>query len=240
MRGRETDWRTGENLPAGPESRIVSRMKTIKHIAWDWNGTLIDDVHAGLGSLNRMLERRGIKTLSRDGYRRQFDFPVKKFYEDLGFDFSVDDWHGVSVEFYADYMEIADDIPIRKGMLDSLAALRARGIGASVLSACEHGILAGMIESRGATQHFDSIYGIENLYADSKVDVGRRLMADHGLQPEELLVVGDTTHDHEVAAELGCRCLLFTGGHMTRERLDACGHGLLESLGDVETVLTSA
>ena len=208
-------------------------MHRVKHIAWDWNGTLIDDVHAGLGSLNRMLERRGIPTLSRDQYRTNFDFPVKTFYEGLGFDFETEDWHGVSVEFYADYMEIADDIHVRPGILEAIQTLKGRQIGASVLSACEHQILVGMLEKRGVLSAFDSVYGIDSIYADSKVGVGKRLMADHGLEPEELLVVGDTTHDHEVAEALGAQCILFAGGHMTADRLDACNRDVLDFLEDI-------
>lgn len=38
-------------------------------------------------------------------------------------------------------------------------------------------------------------------------------------------MVGDTIHDAEVAKALGAQCVLYTGGHQSRERLAAvCPH----------------
>ena len=35
-----------------------------KHIFWDFNGTIIDDVHNALSFVNDMLERKGMKPIN--------------------------------------------------------------------------------------------------------------------------------------------------------------------------------
>ena len=35
-------------------------VKTIKHMVWDWNGTLMNDVGLCLDITNQMLQRRGL------------------------------------------------------------------------------------------------------------------------------------------------------------------------------------
>ena len=60
-----------------------------KHILWDWNGTLLDDMWLCVESLNRILKKRERPPLDEKTYKETFSFPVKKYYETLGFDFSV-------------------------------------------------------------------------------------------------------------------------------------------------------
>ncbi len=42
-----------------------------------------------------------------------------------------------------------------------------------------------------------------------------------GTHPEDVLLVGDTNHDHDVAQSLGIGCVLITGGHQSEPRLTA-------------------
>ena len=48
-----------------------------KHIIWDWNGTLLDDVWLCLGIVNKMLSKRDLPTINSNEYRNIFDFPVQ-------------------------------------------------------------------------------------------------------------------------------------------------------------------
>ncbi len=75
--------------------------------------------------------------------------------------------------------------------------------------------------------------GCSNIYADSKLEAGRDLLTKIGLSPEQILLVGDTTHDHEVAEELGCAVVLLAEGHQSKERLSGCGCPVLECATDV-------
>ena len=59
-----------------------------KHIVWDWNGTLLDDLWLCIESINFVLESRGMSQVDKESYKSIFTFPVIKYYEHLGFDFS--------------------------------------------------------------------------------------------------------------------------------------------------------
>ena len=54
-------------------------LSPVRHIIWDWNGTLLDDVDAALNAINRMLQARGLPTLGLTRYRDIFGFPVRDF-----------------------------------------------------------------------------------------------------------------------------------------------------------------
>jgi phosphoglycolate phosphatase len=194
----------------------------IRHIIWDWNGTLLDDVAACVQAMNRMLARRRLGRLTVEHYRRIFGFPVQRYYRALGFDLAREDWDAVAVEFHDRYAVTARAARLRQGIRSALERLRAGGMPMSVLSASESAILRRMLAERRIGVFFDRICGLSDLHARSKLHLGRRLLAQMGLPPRSVLLIGDTTHDYDVARELRCRCLLLAGGHQAEERLAPC------------------
>ena len=61
---------------------------TYTHAVWDFNGTILDDVEAGILAVNRLLSERGLPTISgREDYYRVFRFPIRSYYEALALTF---------------------------------------------------------------------------------------------------------------------------------------------------------
>ncbi len=109
-------------------------------------------------------------------------------------------------------------------------ALRRRGPPMSVLSASERSILTRMLGASGIRDYFVHVLGLSNLYAASKLDLGRELMHVTGCTGGALLLIGDTLHDFEVSRELGWRCVLLEGGHQAEHRLRRCGCPVMPDL----------
>jgi len=196
---------------------------TIQHIVWDWNGTLLDDVTACVSSINEMLRVRGLAQLTVDVYRDTFEFPVRNYYDALGFNLEAEDWDAVAREFHANSARFSPEAPLRNEVRPALDRLRGRGVPMSVLSASEISLLERMMRERHVRDYFDHVYGLDDLYARSKMDEGRALLREVALPPDSILLVGDTTHDFDVAQELGFRCVLITGGHGPERKLRQCG-----------------
>ena len=54
----------------------------IKHIIWDWNGTLLDDLDVSMEALNYVLEKENLPlVLDKEEYRKYFQFPVIEYYK---------------------------------------------------------------------------------------------------------------------------------------------------------------
>jgi phosphoglycolate phosphatase len=201
-----------------------------KHLIWDWNGTLLDDAAACVAAINTLLARRRLPQVSRQQYLDVFDFPVRNYYLQLGFDFAREDWDRLTEEYHAEYAETSRQSPLRAGTQAALAALQAAGLSLSVLSASELKLLRRMMDERGILGFFRHVYGLSDLYAHSKVDLGHTLLNDAGLACAEALLVGDTTHDYDVAQAIGVPCLLMTGGHQSAAKLSRCACPVVETL----------
>ena len=213
------------------------RPAAVRHLVWDWNGTLLDDARACMQAINRMIAARGLRRLTLARYREIFRFPVKSYYRELGFDLEREDWDVVAREFHDRYRVASRRAPLRRGARTLLRRLRAAGVPMSILSASEESLLRGMLAARGLDRYFARITGIANLHAASKLDAAHGLAASLGLPPSRVLLVGDTTHDFEVARGLGWRCVLLAGGHQSERRLRDCGCPVLPHLADVGRLL---
>ncbi|HEX2677868.1 MAG TPA: HAD hydrolase-like protein [Polyangiales bacterium] len=209
----------------------------IRHVVWDWNGTLLDDVDHALDALNHLLDARAMPRLGRDAYRERFGFPVRDFYVGLGFDLEREDFAALSETFIARYDSKAGDAKIHDDVRSTMLALRERGIAQSVLSALESTRLSRMLSAHGLAEFMTHVRGLDHLEASSKVALGVELARTltESLAPQEILFVGDTLHDLETASAMGCECLLIVRGHQTRERLAATAgdHRLIDALSEV-------
>ncbi|MCX6282944.1 MAG: hypothetical protein NTW31_01715 [Bacteroidetes bacterium] len=78
---------------------MFNKFADYKHIIWDWNGTLLDDAWLCVEVMNGMLEKRGLEKVSLDFYRSVFTFPVRDYYEKLGYDFEKEPFEEVGMEF---------------------------------------------------------------------------------------------------------------------------------------------
>ena len=211
----------------------------LRHIIWDWNGTLLDDTQAGVNAINAMLATRGLPQIDIPYYREVFGFPVINFYRTIGFKIERENWDAMAHEFH-DLFLADTSIRLHDDATRALACLQQAGIGQSVLSASEQSILSAMLDTFGVTRYFDGVYGVDNLYGHSKLELGHALVKRLDLPPESVLMVGDSLHDHEVAEALGVRCLLIAQGHQSYARLARSGAHALHSLADMAAWLQAA
>ena len=58
-------------------------------------------------------------------------------------------------------------------------------------------------------------------------------MAEMEWDPADILYVGDTLHDGEVAQAMGVECVLVSHGHQNRHRLSQAGLTVVDSLDEV-------
>ena len=134
----------------------------MKHILWDWNGTLLDDTRAALDTLNEMLRRRGAAEIGMDFYRDRFAFPVRPFYEDIGVKLESEDWDALAVEYHDIYA--SQPKRLNRETVAALSAAAQAGAGQSIISALRQDLLETAVnEEFGLGDYFAHVYGVDNL-----------------------------------------------------------------------------
>ena len=204
-----------------------------RHILWDWNGTLFDDAWLCLEIINELLARRRLPLVDNARYETCFTFPVKEFYRAVGFDFDRDSFEVLAAEFMAVYDVRRFNCRLQPGAHEVLDTLTQRGVAQSILSAYEQSRLDEMVAHLGLRGYFHHQVGLNDYYSSGKVESGKRLIADLGCAPGDVVLIGDSLHDAEVAEAMGTACLLLPCGHYSRARLLSHGAPVLNSLHDL-------
>ena len=78
--------------------------------------------------------------------------------------------------------------------------------------------------------YFVRILGTDNHYAYGKETLTKEWMKDLGFHPKEVLFIGDTIHDKDIADVVGSDCILVSKGHVSKERLQKTGASVFEEL----------
>jgi phosphoglycolate phosphatase len=199
-------------------------------IIWDWNGTLLNDAGLAVQIMNQMLTRRGLLPLSIDSYKSVFTFPVKDYYQKIGFDFQTESFEIPAMEFIELYNSQLKDCSLHFETIKVLNHFQSVGVKQYILSAMEQNVLNDCLKHYQIENFFEHVSGLDNFYAASKILNGHRLMAELNLDPSDLVLIGDTVHDFEVATELGCPCILIANGHQSKAVLRATGVLVLDSM----------
>jgi len=205
----------------------------ISGIIWDWNGTLLNDSGLAVQTMNQMLERRGLPMLSVDDYKSVFTFPVKDYYQKIGFDFQKEPFEIPALEFIDCYNSRVKECCLQKDTLRVLKYFRSIDVKQYILSAMEQVVLDNCLRHYQINGFFEYVSGLDNIYAVSKIENGHRLIAELGLYASELVLIGDTVYDFEVATELGCQCVLIADGHQSKEVLQATGALVINSISEL-------
>ncbi len=200
------------------------------HIVWDWNGTLLDDSWLCVEVMNTLLSARNLPLLTLERYRNIFDFPVKSYYEKLGFDFNKESFEVVGMDFMTGYNLRQKECWLHEDAVNCLKCLEKSEYQQSILSAREQNELRQEIMERKISAYFDHIDGLDDHFAHGKTDVGIRLLNELNVEKRKVLFIGDTCHDADVAKELEIDCILVPHGHHSKERLRKTGWPLVKSL----------
>lgn len=208
-------------------------IEAYRHIIWDWNGTLLDDVGIVIDAMNSLLRKRNLPLLDIEKYKDIFIFPVKDYYARLGFDFSVEPFEKLAAEFISLFNSDKYQFRLYDGAEKVLDFVSNMGISQSILSASHEQGLIEVVSKLDISDYFIAIAGLNNHYANSKVERGKELLDELGLNPDEVLLIGDTVHDYEVSKEIGCGCLLIGNGHQSRRKILDCNTNIVETITNV-------
>ncbi|MDD7985606.1 HAD hydrolase-like protein [Lentisphaera marina] len=209
-------------------------MKHVKHIFWDWNGTLLNDVDLCVHVTGKFLKERHDKLLDREMYLSEFGFPVIDFYKKIGIDLKDADYGQMSIDWIGAYNQsFGDFAELHSEVGEVILALQNLGYKQSILSACEKGLLETLVKKYQLWDHFESVHGVEDFKAHGKVDLAHSAVQLSELKAEECVLIGDTIHDYEVAQEVGMQCLLIAKGHQHIDRLKATGCEVLDDISQV-------
>ena len=211
------------------EKRMIKTGRLPDYCVWDFNGTILDDVETGIAAVNHLLAQRGLDTIpSKAEYRRVFGFPIRAYYERLGFDFEKEPYEAIAPLWVEEYLRRVVNAPLLDGVKEALERFQSMGVRQVVLSATELGMLKGQLDALGITEYFEEIMGLDNIHDASKTALAKEWRERH--PDAHVLLLGDTDHDYETARAMGAECILIAAGHQSEDYLRGVAPNVIGSL----------
>ena len=210
-----------------------------QHIIWDWNGTLLNDVKLCADIMNNLLKTRSLPTITLEKYREIFTFPVKDYYIKAGHDFVSESFEEISVKFIDEYENRKAGCALYPLAVEVLEIFHSLKIKQHLLSAYKQNNLKDIIKHYEIEEYFHSVRGLDHIYADGKMELGKQLMNDISSNGKEskILLIGDTIHDYEVAQGLNTDCILVSNGHQNNEKLKSLNIPVYNNLEEIFLLL---
>lgn len=209
----------------------------VQYIFWDWNGTLLDDAEICMHTMNSMLQKRQMPLLHLEYYKSIFGFPVIDYYQKIGFDFKIESFEDLSVEFIEMYNNELEFAPLIEGAKEVLHHFKNTEHKNIIISAMKQDMLLKSVRDKKVEDYFSDILGISNIYADSKSKIALDFVQKNLINKNDIVLIGDTAHDYEVAEAIGCRCILIADGHQSEERLKETGAEVISTLSNLLTTI---
>lgn len=206
----------------------------MKHVVWDWNGTLFDDLTIVVSAVNAAIEPLGLRSIDAERYRDLYTRPVHVFYERLlGRPLTSEEWQSIDLSFHEAYRASLNDAGLAADAPIALERVRELGGSQSVLSMWWHDELVPTAERLGVSGYMLRVDGIR---ADAGAEKQGHLEAHivelvegHGVQ-DTIVMIGDTLDDAIAAADVGVECVLVDSGSHHRDELAATGCPVAPSL----------
>jgi phosphoglycolate phosphatase len=196
----------------------------MRYIFWDWNGTIVNDAYALCHAFNQLIIESGIEPVSLERYREIYQHPVRKMYREVGVDLDANGFENMAALWHPLYRDAASACVLHHDAVSTISTLAGLGSRHSVVSALPHDFLISQVNRYGIGHLFDYVHGLPDLCADSKIAQAVELAERLGARGEEITVVGDSSHDAEVARELSANCVLVARGAESRARLERNGY----------------
>lgn len=211
------------------------------HLVWDWNGTLLDDIHAVLGASNAAFAEVELGPLTLEQYREMYCVPIPRFYERLmGRLPTPAEWERMDGLFHRHYTEQRAACGLTEGAEELLVRWQLGGRSQSLLSMYGHEHLVPVVRGYGIERHFVRVDGRTGPSGGSKAQHMERHFEVLGdIAPESAVVIGDAVDDAVAAAHVGARAVLYTGGSHSRSSLEAAGVPVVDTLAEAVALAES-
>jgi phosphoglycolate phosphatase-like HAD superfamily hydrolase len=203
----------------------------VRHVVWDWNGTLFDDHIAVVAAINDALASLSLNPIDSDIYRTHYTRPVQRFYEQVaGRPIAPREWRTLDDAYHDSYSAWVERLKLAPDAWAALVAAEAAGLTQSLLSMWRHQDLVSLVERLGIGRFFLRVDGLRVPGGGGKTQHLEAHLAALEVEASAALLIGDTLDDLAAAWAVGAHCVLYDGGSHHRSALEATGVPVVDTL----------
>lgn len=192
-------------------------------IAFDWDGTLFDSTAIIARSIQAAVVDLGGIRPTDEAASYVIGMNLLQALAHAAPDIPVAQHAALGERYRHHYFQHQHDISLFKGVLPMLAALKTRHHWLAVATGKSRRGLDEALRAVELKGVFDGSRTADETAGKPHPRMLTELMAEFGVPPERTLMIGDTTHDLQMARNAGCASLGVSYGAHSHHGFDAFG-----------------
>ncbi|HEX2547669.1 MAG TPA: HAD-IA family hydrolase [Ramlibacter sp.] len=199
----------------------ASRPRQFDLIAFDWDGTLFDSAKIIVRCIQRAVADVGGTVPSDQAASYVIGMGLMEALAHAAPDVPRERYAELGVRYRKHYLDHQDDLSLFDGVLPMLLALRERHHWLAVATGKSRRGLDEVLHSVELKGMFDGSRTADETAGKPHPRMLHELMREFGTEPERTLMIGDTTHDLQMAVNAGCASVAVSYGAHTTEGFEA-------------------
>ena len=182
----------------------MQRTLTFDLIAFDWDGTLFDSTKIIVRCIQAAVRDVGGTVPSDEAAAYVIGLGLMQALAHAAPDVPQDKYPELGARYRHHYITHQNDISLFDGVLPLLAALKARGHTLAVATGKSRHGLDEALQAVELKDRFDGSRTADETAGKPQPRMLDELMKQFGVKPDRTLMIGDTTHDLQMALNAGC------------------------------------
>lgn len=190
-------------------------------LVFDWDGTLMDSAGAIAFSIQAASRDVGLPVPSESEARHIIGLGLNEAVAALFPELPRSDYGALVERYRHHYLSQDAEIPLFSGVTETIAALREEGFLLAVATGKGRHGLDRVLRHTGLGQYFHSSRCADECFSKPHPCMLLKIMDELGVVPARTLMIGDTSHDLQMAGNAGVAAVGVSYGAHPREGLMA-------------------
>jgi phosphoglycolate phosphatase len=178
-------------------------MSRYELVVFDWDGTLMDSTGVIAQSLRDACADVGIAVPTEEDARFVIGLGLEDTFNHVAPTLDAEGRRRLSERYRFHFLAREAQMPLYAGVIDMLAELHGRGRRLAVATGKARRGLERALDATGLRRWFEATRCADEGFAKPHPDMLLMLLDITGVEPARAVMVGDTTHDLELAANAG-------------------------------------
>lgn len=181
-----------------------TRSRRFDLIAFDWDGTLFDSTQIIVRCIQAAVSDVGGTVPTDEAAAYVIGMALTQALAHAAPDVPPEKYPELGNRYRYHYLRLQDEVSLFKGVLPLLEDLRARGHWLAVATGKSRRGLNEALHSAALRGVFNSSRTADETAGKPHPLMLQELMAEFDVAPQRVLMIGDTTHDLQMALNAGC------------------------------------
>jgi phosphoglycolate phosphatase len=190
--------------PSQPPAQTRRRSRQFDLIVFDWDGTLFDSTALITQCIQRAVKDVGGTVPSDKAAAYVIGMGLMQALAHAAPDVPTEKYPELGARYRHHYVAHQNDLSLFEGVLPMLAELRTRQHWLAVATGKSRRGLDDVLQTSELKPLFDSSRTADETAGKPHPQMLQELMSEFGVDPQRVLMIGDTTHDLQMALNAGC------------------------------------